>query len=346
MNKLFRAVFGAVLLLSGGPAAAWAQRGDVEKPTAEMLNTAAQRAIDKGLGWVAGQQAEDGGFGSGAYRSNVAVISLCGMAFLAGGSTPGRGRYGEPVQRAVDTVLANAQPSGFIVESGSTSHGPMYGHGFSTLFLAEVYGMSPRADLREKLSRAVRLIVNTQNAEGGWRYYPKRDDADISVTVCEVMALRGARNAGLFVPNETIDRAPAYVKRCQNADGGFMYQASVGGESAFPRSAAAVVALHSAGIYEGPEIRKALDYVMQFLPSEDASRKEAYYEYGHYYAAQAMWQAGGQRWARWYPAVRNDWIARQRADGSWTSAYGTACATAMGLLVLQMPDNQLPIFQR
>ena len=48
------------------------------------------------------------------------------------------------------------------------------------------------------------------------------------------MALRAAQNAGLFVPNETIDRATDYVKRCQNADGGFMYMLSAGGDSAFP----------------------------------------------------------------------------------------------------------------
>ena len=53
----------------------------------------------------------------------------------------------------------------------------MYGHGFATTFLAECYGMSPRADLREKLSKAVKLIVNTQNKEGGWRYFPERVDS-------------------------------------------------------------------------------------------------------------------------------------------------------------------------
>jgi hypothetical protein len=39
-------------------------------------------------------------------------------------------------------------------------------------------------------------------------------------------------------------------------------------------------------------------------------------------------------------------IARQGPDGPWTSAYGSEYATAMGLIVLQMPENQLPIFQR
>ena len=74
----------------------------------------------------------------------------------------------------------------------------MYGHGFATLFLAEVYGMHPDPDLRQKLVKAVKLIINTQNDEGGWRYQPERREADISVTICQVMALRAARNAGIL----------------------------------------------------------------------------------------------------------------------------------------------------
>ena len=39
------------------------------------------------------------------------------------------------------------------------------------------------------------------------------------------MGLRSARDAGLSVPKETIDRAVQYVRLCQNkADGGFRYQ--------------------------------------------------------------------------------------------------------------------------
>ena len=336
-----------LLLLAGS---ASAQTADPEKTAAEMINPAAQKAIDQGLQWLAGRQNDDGSFGLGAQRGNAAICGLCGMAFMSGGSTPGRGPHGHAVEKAVDYLLANAQPSGYIVEPTPTTHGPMYSHGFATLFLAECYGMSKRTELRDKLSLAVKLIVNSQNKEGGWRYYPKKDDADISVTVCQVMALRAAHNAGIHVPQETIDRAvtsnDSYVKRCQNRDGGFVYMLSGGGESSFPRSAAAVVALNSAGIYTGTEITRGLDYLTQFRPEQGVTRHEQYYEYGHYYAVQAMWQAGGERWAHWYPAVRDELIARQGPDGSWASAYGSEYATAMCLIVLQMPENQLPIFQR
>ncbi len=321
----------------------------VEKQAARLVTPAAQQAIDRGLAVLVARQREDGSLGSGSYRGNVAVVSLAGMAWMAGGSTPGRGRHGREVGTALDYALSNAQESGFIDNPAFAHHGPMYGHGFATLFVAECYGMTPRTEIREKLAKAVKLIVACQNDQGGWRYYPQRMDADISVTVCQMMALRAARNAGIYVPRETIDRAAGYVKKSQNADGGFMYMLSQGGESAFPRSAAAVVGLASAGIYEGQEIAKGRQYLMHFLPQPGLARRgtyETYYLYGHYYAALAMWQAGGPSWDRWYPAIRDDLIARQRPDGSWVDLISPECATAMACLVLEMPNNYLPIFQR
>jgi hypothetical protein len=89
-----------------------------------------------------------------------------------------------------------------------------------------------------------------------------------------------------------------------------------------------------------------LDYLMQAIPAGSDIRRESYYFYGHYYAVQAMWQAGGERWRRWYPAIRDELAARQREDGSWTSPESDECATAMATIVLQMPNNCLPIFQR
>jgi hypothetical protein len=334
-----------VLLAVPSSLAAAPQEGP-ETTAAEMVTPAAERAIQRGLAALAEQQHEDGSFGSGSYRGNVAVSALAGMAFLSGGSTPGRGPYGGQVARTLDYLLAHSQESGFIIVPAAASHGPMYGHGFATLFLAECYGMSPRGELREKLAKAVKLIVNTQNVQGGWRYQPQRADADISVTICQVMALRAARNAGVHVPRETIDKTIEYVKRSQNPDGGFMYMLD-GGDSAFARSAAGVVALYSAGVYQGPEIEKGLDYLMRFVPEPGVVRQESYYFYGHYYAVQAMWQAGGDYWNRWYPAIRDELVARQRKDdGTWFDALSADYGTAMALIILQMPNNQLPIFQR
>ncbi len=329
------------------PSMAFAQRTpkDPELSADEMITAAAQRSIDMGLKYLSTRQNDDGSFGFGGYSRNVAICGLAGLAFMSSGSSPGRGPYGENVIRCIDYILANTHENGFIQFEDASSHGPMYGHGFAALFLAEVYGMSAEPLVREKLVDAVNLIVETQNPDGGWRYQPAPREADISVTVCQVMALRAARNAGIAVPDETIARTIDYVKRSQNPDGGFMYMLD-GGESAFPRSAAGIVALYSAGIYEGEEITKGLDYLMQHIPRSRLPSREAHYFYGHYYAVQAMWHAGGDYWDRWYPAIRDALIARQLDDGRWMDSICPEYGTTMACIVLQMPNNYLPIFQR
>jgi prenyltransferase beta subunit len=334
------------LILTVSISAGFAEEPEPEKAAAKWITPAADKAIERGLKWLAERQHEDGAFGTGPARGNVAVCGLSGMALVSGGSTPGRGPYGEKVSRCVDYLLSMTQPSGYINGPDSATHGPMYGHGFATMFLGDCYGMSPRPELREKLEKAVKLIVNCQNNDGGWRYFPIKADADLSVTVCQIMALRAARNAGIAVPKEVIDRAISYVKRSQNADGGFMYMLP-SGESGFPRSAAGVVALNSAGIYEGKEIERGLDYLNGFLPGAGGAGRETYYYYGHYYAVQAMWQAGGKRFAKWYPAIRDDLVSKQRGDGAWSSSESIdEYSTAMACIILQMPNNYLPIFQR
>ena len=312
-----------------------------------LVTPKTQAAIDAGLAWLASQQHEDGSFWSGPqYRREVAVTALAGMAFLSDGHLPNRGRYGREVAKAVDFLVVRSQPNGLIHDRESASYGPMYGHGFAMLFLAEVYGTTPDKRVRDALVAGVKLIVASQNDEGGWRYQPDGREADISVTVSQVMALRAVRNCGLVVPKDTVDRAVAYVKRCQNPDGGFMYQLTKRGESLFPRSAAGVVALQSAGIYEGREIEKGLAYLERHLPRRGSMRWHTHYFYGHYYAAQAMWQAGGEQWERWYPAIREELLAERNAEGVWSDPVCDEYGTAMALIVLQMPNNYLPIFQR
>jgi hypothetical protein len=199
------------------------------------------------------------------------------------------------------------------------------------------------AELGGKLRTAVRLIVDTQNDAGGWRYQPVKSDADLSITICQIMALRAARDAGIHVPERTRTLCIQYVKNSQNSDGSFRYTPHSGRGGSFPLTAAGIVALNSAGIYSGPEIDNALGYMMRFLPS--GSMTESYYFYGHYYAAQAAWHAGGEVWRKWYMAIRDTLLKNQRDDGSWIdNTAGADFGAAMGCIILQLPNNYLPIF--
>lgn len=311
----------------------------------DELTPETRDAIDRGLEWLSKRQKPDGSFGSNdSYGSISAVTALSGLAFMSAGHLPGRGKYGQQVQKAVDYLVNNAQESGLL--AAESSHGVMYSHGFATLFLGEVYGMTGDERVKEKLQKAVRLLHRSQNPEGGWRYMPVPADADVSVTICSVMGLRAARDAGIKVEKEVIDKAIAYVRRCRNPDGGFSYIANMGGGggSAFERSAAGVATLYYAGIFDGDEIKSGLEYIAQFQPGRN-KRSHSHYYYGHYYAAQAMFLAGGEHWKDWYPAVRDELIkTKQQADGSFSGEVSAEYCTACALIVLQMPNRYLPVF--
>lgn len=319
----------------------------------DMITPAAQQAIDQGLAYLSKCQHLDGSFGSVPYQGNVAISSLAALAMMAGGHHPGRGMYGQVVTKALQYVLEQNN-GGYLKCRADHSHGPMYGHGFGTLFLAEAHGMVHDQELRERLrttlKQAVQLIQSSQNSEGGWRYTPGSKDADVSVTICQIMALRAARNAGFYVPKSTVDRCIEYVKRCQDRDGGFHYQQQ-GGPSQFARSAAGVVALHCAGVYKGPEVERGLKYLMQYKPNGGFIRPDVHlhYYYGHYYAAQAMWTAGDPYWSQWYPAIRDELVnhVERPRHGCWTDQrFGNDYATAMACIILQIPNNYLPILQK
>ncbi len=313
----------------------------------ELYDADVDRVVREGLAFLLSRQNQDGTFQSAEQGRWVGVCSLVGLALLSRGVRSGIGEAGEGLQRTGRYVLSQVQASGFLSATGETSHGPMYDHGFGTLFLAELYGTNREPTLRAKLSAAVELIVRTQNDAGGWRYNPAPEEADLSVTVCQMMALRAARNAGIGVAKETIDRAVDYVRRSQNADGGFMYQYRLaGGESRFPLTAAAIVALYSAGIYAGDEMEKAFAYLQANAAANSSLERNSFFYYAHYYSAQCFWHRGGEGWQQWYKGLKKTLLALRNAQGGWFDYNSVEYGTAMACLILNMPRTVLPIFQR
>lgn len=354
MTRAFGTPLVLVTLLAQAPGAI-AQNTDTRSAQnnalADEITPELDDAVQHGIAFLVTTQDPDGSFSGGRFGKNVAITALACLALMGDGNLPGRGEHSDVVERGLEFVLDSAAENGLI--AAEASNGPMYGHGFATLFLGEVYGMTAGgADtaesrrLHDVLLRAIRLIERTQNDEGGWRYNPVPYDADISVTICQIMALRSARNAGIEVSKDVIDRAVAYVRRCQNPDGGFKYQAETG-VSAWPRSAAGIASLFYAGIYEDEAIDSGLEYLTRTAMPGSGLANRAHYFYGQYYAVQAMYLAGGESWATWWPAVRAELLDSQLADGRWEDrSVGDSYGTAMALIVLQMPKRYLPIFQK
>jgi len=325
-------------------------------------------SIDKGLTYLANTQRRDGSWtGSASYRGYSAVLtSLAGMAMLANGSTPQSGPYSRNVTRAMNFVLSQARSSDGLIASPGTGR-PMYGHGFSMLFLAQCYGMelTPEKEkqIHDVLTKAIQLTVQSQSDlgarldhAGGWYYTPMARTDEGSVTVTQLQALRACRNAGIVVPKSCIDRTVAYLRYCQMPTGGICYSAYSQDEGRPAISAAALACFYSAGVYdrqaggvgsEAEMVERLWNFTRGRIDmSEDFRDVWGHFFYAHFYYAQAQYIRGGEEWSEYYKAITRKLMQEQRPDGSWTGGVGSSYRTAIACIIMQLPYGYLPICQR
>ncbi len=340
----------AALLLLAGFLASNAGGQDAAVPTLpEGVTADTVQAIQRGLEFLAREQNKDGSWRSAGNMGTYPVVmsSLAGLALIAGGSTPERGPYAKHVRRAVNFCLSQQQPNGLFAAPAEEQRS-MYGHGFAMLFLSQAYGMEEDMErqrrIRVALERGIVLTAKAQSNDGGWLYTPDANGDEGSVTVTQVQALRGCRNAGILVPKDTIDRAIKYIERSQGSDGGISY--SVRSRGSRPAiSAAACAVLYNAGQYDSPTAHKAFDFAWKHCrPGLSA---DGHYYYTQLYMSQACWQKGDKYWAEYYPGIQKMLLRTQQGNGSWSGdGVGLVYGTSIALLILQIPFNQLPILSR
>ncbi|MEI6235482.1 MAG: prenyltransferase/squalene oxidase repeat-containing protein [Planctomycetota bacterium] len=307
------------------------------------------KAVEKGCAWLAKNQANDGSWGSegssGQYK--MVMTGLAGLALLSSGHQPGRGPYGANIAKAAEYCMKHAQRDGLI--TSDTEGQTMYGHGFSMTFLAELYGMDQNGDMSQRLKQVLTLAVKktgqSQSVNGGWYYSPNSGADEGSVTVTQVQALRSCRNAGIEVPIKLMNDSVNYLVKCQNSDGGIRYSIQSGQTSSVALSSAGVACFLMAGRYADDHAKKAIDYLRKNLDPRHTTGYHDYYT--NFYGAQAMFQIGGESWAKYYPPTRDRFVSQQATDGSWRGDdIGSTYRTAIATLILSMPYRYLPIFQK
>jgi hypothetical protein len=346
MNRLVWMV-GALLCLAGAPRLCHAlNAGEVE------LTREGKASIAMGLQYLSTRQRADGSF-SGQYGDSPAGVAAACLAFMAEGNLPGEGQYGKQVAKAVDWLLNATQNSGLI---GKTDHS--YQHGMGAICLAEVWGHTRDKRIYTKLKKAITLTIQSQNDKGGWHYNMKNDGTDdLSTTVMQLMALRAAKDAGISVPKETIDKAVAYVESCRTSrDGagnaGFAY--TPGGGIRWSTTALGVMSLMLCGGRKPTAVKDGLDFLLKARQNKQDS---SYFVYGHYYGAMAMYQAGGHGgkyldyWKQWYPDISNALIKSQETSGNHRGLFKQDTgfgfwSEGMCLMILAIPYRYLPVYQR
>lgn len=329
-------------------------------------HAAVELAVERGVAYLLSQQQSSGGIHDRDYETTMTSLALMSMAAVGhqpGESTPA----GTAMVRGLDFVLSEGRqdPQGYF---GRKDRSRMYGHGITSLMLTELLGMgvdsSQDQRIYQALDRAMQLTLAAQAVpkprqfQGGWRYEPDSRDADLSVSVWQLMALRSAKNDGLEVPAEAIELAVEYLQGSYTGrtaggqvaaeqNGGFSYMPRQNSPS-FTMSAAGLLALQVCGRYEAPEVLGAASW----LRERPLNWRDRFFFYGCYYYAQGMHQRGGALASTSQQNVEKMLLAHQSEDGSWQSSdnqernAGRVYATSLALLSLSVRYHYLPIYQR
>jgi hypothetical protein len=352
-----------LVVAAGLPSGALAQGGDWEF-TPESL-----KASEAAIEWLAKNQGNEGNWES----NDLGLVSLGTLAFMSAGHLPGRGKYGENVQKAVDYVLSNAQKSGLL--NIAAKGRDMYNHGLSTFVLTQAYGMCNDRRIGAALDKALKLICQVQCGDGGWDYVAEKQARghDLSLAVMQAKAIRGAMDSGLKIPQRNIEQAIASVRGYYRPTGGpdgkakeygnhpmadrpgrFTYEGKSGTTA---MAAAGVVCLQEFGQYDDFRIYRSIDEVIHDVKNrmKVEQGKLPFDAYTMYYVAQALYQVGGERWRENYPRVRDAVVKSQSGSadqdrGSWQEGRvsgkpGKLFGTAVGAFTLNIPNRFLPILQ-
>ena len=310
-----------------------------------------QQSVKKGLDWIKKTQSSLGHWTAGNYPT--AMTALGGTALICSGSTTTQGPYAKAIRQTVNYLTSKSRSNG-LIGNPLTDNRYTYGHGFSMLFLSQILGeeedVERREELIEVLTKAVDFSAKAQTASGGWGYVSAKDGNNFdegSTTITQVQGLRGCRNAGIPVPNEVIEKAKNYIYKCKNTDGGISYSSRNRGSSRPAITAAALATLYNAGVYDDKHVPDMLKYTKKNLHSiTSGARSFGHWHYTYLYYSQVVYRQGEKEWAPFRDKLYNKIVGEQSSNGSWTGNIGPIYVTSCNLIMLQIDQAFIPIYQR
>ncbi len=316
----------------------------------QLLTPDVLKMTNQALDFLARTQDPDGGWSDTKFPSNTGVTALCCLAFMAEGSRPRAGKYGQALDRGLEFLLTNVQDNGVIAGKGSNPYGPGYEHALSTLALLMAYGDIPwRPELRDVIARAIQVLARSQRLDGGWRYQMSREGlSDMSVTANVLWVLRTAKKAGFTVNSESIANGVKFIEACALPDGHFRYR-KFGLHAAPSLGGTGVVALSNNGQLDHPLINPARDkiaYEYRRYTINDLKDRR-YFVFGCFYASLAMYSCGDEYWIPWFQKASAVLSDMQRKDGEFPDQLDNIVyTTAMAAITLQAPRGYLPLYER
>ncbi len=326
---------------------------------AEKIDPKVEQAIKAATDFLARDQHRQGYWEANGGQFRVAMTALAANALLASGSTTTRGPYAKQIRLAVDYLVGMSRSNGLIGYQNDYHY--TYGHGFSMLFLSQVYGEEEdaerRAELRRVLTKAVEFCGDAQTPEGGWGYVSAKDGNNFdegSTCITQVQGLRACRDAGIPVSKDIIERGKEYVWKCTiktgSQAGGVQYSIRGGGARP-PITAAGVAAMFSFGEYDSDRAKLMLEFCKKNVwPKNSVAQFSGHWHYTHYYYAQVVYRME-DLWPKYFEEIGNQLVKTQTTAGQNKGAWldggvGPVYTTAINATILQLGKGYLPIYQR
>lgn len=305
---------------------------------------------DKGVAYLVEHQRDDGSW-PGNY-SGPGVTGMALMVLLASGEDPNFGKYSQQVRKAVKNIVDSQNAStGYLGNS-------MYHHGFAMLALAEAYGTvddrslwgstpGNKKSIGGALELAVRCAITSQkkNPLGAWRYSPDAKDADTSVSGAVLIGLLAARNAGIEVPDSSVDRGVSYYEGMTSDNGNVGYSGGFGGGFGESTARTSIASLVYA-VSRRQDLSKYQATLTKLTGNLERATASNYRDYARYYQSQALFQGDMKSWEKWNRMLVVKLKASQLENGSFSGQFGAATATSLNMLSLALNYRFLPIYER
>ena len=311
-----------------------------------------EACVMRSLRWLKKNQAADGSWPA----TKPAMTGLAILTFLAHGETPGQSaEFGDTVRRALQYLITTQDKNGFF----AGEDGNRYAHHIAAYALCEAYAMTRNPEVKEAAEKAIIPTIKGQHANGGWDYkIAITDRDDTSVMGWASQSIKAAHNCGdlLSEPEyETImttDGRPSSLEKAYqlapkgflknfHPEGGFGY---TGKSHDSGLSAVGVLCMQLMGQGNHDAVKKTLkvmdDWTLGWGNSGAKDSKGNAYklpdgvqtfkqhvgsgacpQYYAYYATQAMFQAGGERWKRWNKMMSDVYPKVQIVSSKETSGY-------------------------
>jgi len=332
-----------------------------------------RRALAKALDFLASTQQEDGSWPD----HEIAGAGLATMAFI-GGECAGKD-HTDRIRAALDYLKSQFTP-GSRFEAGSAEaairggmFGPvsrkvMYEQAIATLSVIEAVAALGEGSLEPMAEEAIGLIVRSQNSAqkpatlkgptpadsphyGGWRYEPDYEDADLSVSAWQVLALKAAVNAGFGVPERVFKDAAKYVKSLKGDDGSFGYDGPADLGDSCARAGMGALSLQLCDLPKDPAVAAAVRFMQSYGPAWNSEYPgDGYPFYYWYYGTRVMYFVGGEDWRVWKDYMCRFLVDNQDEKGSWGGGQAEESEAlityraAFGALMLEFCCGHVPIY--